>query len=88
LHLPGQNDIFLGGRFAANDAAGTEILLGFIQDLDNSRSQSGKLEASMRLSNQMRLRLDAWFFQSQRPAEPLYFVRQDDFIELSLDYYF
>ncbi|MBZ9613496.1 type IV pilus assembly protein FimV [Rheinheimera maricola] len=86
--VPGQNDVFVGGRFAANDAAGTELLLGIVQDLDHSGSQSGKLEASTRLSNNLRLQLDAWFFRSQHTAEPLYYIRRDDFVQLSLDYYF
>mgnify|MGYP006191350989 FL=1 len=86
--LPGQNDIFVGTRFVANDAAGSEILLGLVQDLDNSDSRSGKIEASMRLSNNLRLRLDAWFFQSDTNWEPLYYIRHDDYLQLSLDYYF
>ena len=86
--LPGQNDMFVGGRFVANDAAGTELLLGIAQDLDNFSSQSGKLEASMRLNNSLRLQLDAWFFRSQHSDDPLYYIRRDDFFQLSLDYYF
>ena len=86
--LPGQNDLFVGGRFVANDAAGTELLLGIAQDLDAGSSQSGKLEASMRLNNSLRLQLDAWFFRSQHSADPLYYIRRDDFFQLSLDYYF
>ncbi len=85
---PGQHDLFIGSRFVANDEAGSEILLGVLQDLDHSGSQSGKLEASMRLSNSLRLRLDAWFFRSSQPTEPTYFIRRDDYLQLSLDYYF
>lgn len=86
--VPGQNDVFIGGRIVANDEAGSEILLGIMQDLQNSNSRSGKLEASMRLSNSLRLRLDAWFFQSQLTSDPLYFMRRDDYLQLSLDFYF
>lgn len=86
--VPGQNDIFIGGRFVVNDAAGTEILLGIAQDLDNGSSQSGKLEASTRLGNSSRLSLDAWFFRAKHSEDPLYLLRRDDFLQLSLDYYF
>ena len=86
--VPGQNDLFVGGRLVVNDVAGSEILFGIAQDLDNSDSRTGKLEASMRLSNSLRLRLDAWFFSSSLPDDMLYFIRQDDYIQLSLDYYF
>ena len=85
---PGQNDLFVGNRLALNDEDGTEILLGLVQDLDHSGSRSGKLEASTRLSNSLRLRLDAWFFSSTTLSDTLYSVRDDDFIQLSLDYYF
>ncbi|MDP5150682.1 FimV/HubP family polar landmark protein [Rheinheimera baltica] len=86
--VPGQNDLFIGSRFVANDAAGSEMLLGLVQDLDNSASKSVKLEASMRLSNTLRLRIDAWLFQSNLPSDTLYFIRHDDYFQLSLDYYF
>lgn len=85
---PGQNDVFVGARLVANDEAGSEILLGLAQDLDNSDSQSGKLEASMRLSNALRLQLDAWFFRSNTVTDPLFMLQHDDYLQLSLSYYF
>lgn len=86
--VPAQNDLFIGARFVVNDAAGSELLLGWVQDLDNSDSSSARLEASMRLSNNLRLRLDAWWFHSSTVTDPLYFIRYDDYLQLSLDYYF
>lgn len=86
--VPAQNDLFIGARFVVNDAAGSELLLGLVQDLDNSDSRTARLEASMRLSNNLRLRLDAWWFQSNTMTDPLYFIRYDDYLQLSLDYYF
>ena len=50
----GQNDVFIGSRFELNDEDGTEILLGFTQDLDNSDVFSAKLEASSRLTNHLK----------------------------------
>ena len=85
---PGQRDIFLGTRLAWNDEAGTELLFGFVQDLDDSGSRSGMLEASTRYNNNLRLRLDAWFFQTQRPDQPIWWFRRDDYIQLGIDYYF
>ena len=80
--------MFVGARFVANDEAGSEVLLGFAQDLDNSDSQSGKIEASMRLSNALRLQLDAWFFRSNTATDPLFMLQHDDYLQLSLSYYF
>lgn len=84
----GQNDLFIGWRLALNDVAGSEVLLGVLQDLDRSSSRSAKLEASMRLTNSLRLRLNAWLFQTDDISDVLYNLRQDDYLELSLDYYF
>ena len=84
----GQNDMFVGWRLALNDVAGSAILFGILQDLDRSSSRSARLEASMRLTNSLRLRLNAWLFQTDDVTDVLYNLRQDDYLELSLDYYF
>lgn len=84
----GQNDLFLGSRFVLNDEAGTEVLVGVTQDLDHSDVLSAKLEASSRLSNHLKWRLDAWLFENQTPNDLLYFARDDDFVEISLEYYY
>lgn len=84
----GQNDMFIGWRLALNDVAGSEILFGVLQDLDRSSSRSARLEASMRLTNSLRLRVNAWLFQTDDVTDVLYNLHQDDYLELSLDYYF
>ncbi|MCH8537428.1 MAG: hypothetical protein LAT66_06600 [Alkalimonas sp.] len=84
----GQNDVFVGWRLALNDAAGSEILFGIIQDLDRSSSRSAYLEASTRLSDRFRLRVDGWFFDSKEPDDLVYWLRKDDYIQLTLEYYF
>ncbi|MBV2129283.1 type IV pilus assembly protein FimV [Arsukibacterium indicum] len=86
--VTGQNDMFIGWRLALNDIAGSEVLFGVLQDLDRSSSRSARLEASMRLTNSLRLRLNAWLFQTDDIGDVLYNLRQDDYLELSLDYYF
>ena len=80
--------MFVGSRFELNDEDGTEILLGFTQDLDNSDVFSAKLEASSRLTNHLKWRIDGWWFENETPDDLLYFARKDDFIEVSLEYYF
>ncbi|NOI12924.1 hypothetical protein F0252_02795 [Vibrio hepatarius] len=84
----GQNDVFLGTRLALNDADSTEILFGVTQDLDNSDVYNAKLEASSRLTNHLSWRIDGWLFENDTPDDLLYFGRKDDFIEVSLEYYF
>lgn len=85
---PGQNDVFMGARIAFNDEDGTDLLIGIVQDLDRSSSHSGLAEASSRINDNWKWRLDAWFFQSDTNNEVTYSVRQDDFIQFSLEYYF
>lgn len=84
----GQNDIMLGLRVIANDIAGTEVLMGFVQDLDDTSTYSAYLEASSRLSANWRWKLDGYFFSSNNQDDPFFFLRRDDHIEFSLEYYF
>ncbi|MDP4529979.1 FimV/HubP family polar landmark protein [Alkalimonas delamerensis] len=83
-----QNDLFVGWRLALNDAAGSEILLGFMQDLDRRHSRSAYMEASTRLGDRWRLRVDGWLFHSRYPDELLFWLRRDDYIQLTLEFYF
>lgn len=85
---PAQNDLMVGSRIAFNDIDGTEILFGLVQDLDESGSRSGFIEASSRINDNWKWRFDAWFFSGDTPLDPLYQIRRDDFAELTLEYYF
>lgn len=84
----GQNDLMLGFRLIFNDVDGTEILLGTVQDLDHSGSYTGFIEASSRITDQWKWKLDAYFFGSSGMLDPLYFLRKEDHIQFSLEYYF
>ncbi|MDV7102927.1 hypothetical protein R3X26_00730 [Vibrio sp. TH_r3] len=84
----GQRDIFAGIRFGFNNEDSTELLVGVTQDLDNTDVQMFKLEASSRLTNHVRLVVEAWSFDSDTIVDPLYSVRDDDFVELGLQYFF
>ncbi|TRY29638.1 hypothetical protein FM019_19555 [Aliiglaciecola sp. M165] len=88
LLVPSQNDLMLGSRIVFNDVDGTEILFGVIQDLDESSSRAGFIEASSRINDNWKWSFDAWLFSSDEPMEPVYQFRRDDFVELSLEYYF
>lgn len=88
VRAPGQNDLFVGGRLAFNDEAGTEILFGVVQDLERSSSRSGLVEASSRINDNWKWRVDAWLFQSENADEVTYPIRRDDFVQVALEYYF
>lgn len=83
-----QNDLMLGSRLVLNDVDGTEILVAMVQDLDYSGVRSGFIEASSRINDHWKWRVDAWMFSSDEPAEPSYLLRRADYIQLSLEYYF
>jgi hypothetical protein len=88
LNAFAQNDLMVGSRFVFNDVDGTEVLLGFVQDLDYSHVRTGFIEASSRINDNWKWRLDAWMFSSDEPSEFTYLLRRDDYIQFSLEHYF
>ncbi len=84
---PFEEDAFVGLRWALNDVNSTEFLGGAIFDLD-SRSKSFFFEASRRVGDSMKLSLDARFFIGQSFTDPMFFIRDDDFLQLRLAWYF
>lgn len=83
-----QNDLFVGGRFTLNDVASTELLFGVIGDLDNSDSYAVFLEGSRRFGDATKVYVEARFFDSEEPLDPLFQIRHDSFVELTIEYYF
>jgi hypothetical protein len=82
-----ENDVMFGLRLAMNDADGTELLAGLIQDMD-SPARALSIEASRRFGANWKLSLQAWGFLDSPGDDPLFNVRDDDFVRLSLAYYF
>lgn len=83
-----QNDLFAGGRYTWNDEQSSEILFGISQDLENSSSYAAKIEASRRIGNNYKITLDSWFFNSNNMEEVLFNIKEEDFVQLALEYYF
>jgi hypothetical protein len=83
-----QNGLMIGSRLVLNDISGTQILAGVIQDLDFSNVRSGFIEASSRINDNWKWRLDARLFSSDELAELSYLMRRDDYVQFSLEYYF
>ncbi|WP_395344636.1 hypothetical protein PN836_007695 [Ningiella sp. W23] len=84
----GQNDLMLGSRIQINDFYGSEVLLAFVQDLDESSSYSAFVEASTRLNQDWRVELNAYFFSSDEPSDPTFAIRRDDHVSLQIEYFF
>jgi hypothetical protein len=83
-----QNDLMVGSRLVFNDVDGTAILIGVVQDLEHFSSRAAFVEASSRINDNWKWRMDVWLFSSDEVSDVLYSVRRDDFVQLSLEYYF
>ncbi|MEW6981669.1 hypothetical protein AAD001_03335 [Colwelliaceae bacterium 6471] len=59
----------LGTRLALNDVNGTEVLVGYVQNLDNNDTHSAFPEASSRINDNWKWRVDAWFLASNTREE-------------------
>ncbi|MGQ8364698.1 hypothetical protein [Glaciecola sp. 1036] len=87
-YIYGQNDIMVGARFVVNDFSGSEILVAFIQDMDESSSYSAMIEASTRLTSNWSIEVNGYFFSSDKEDDPLFYMRRDDHLMIQLEYFF
>lgn len=85
---PFEDDVLLALRWAKNDENDTNVLFGVIADKDdNSRLYS--IEASRRIGESWKLNFEARLFKGIKINDPvLSSLRQDDFVQLELAYYF
>ena len=79
-----QNDIMLGVRLGFNDAQSSELLAGFVQDLDYSHLNSFQIEASRRLGDDWKFSVDLRLFSNHE----LNVLGNDDHLQLTLERYF
>lgn len=81
------NDIFSGARFAFNDTQSTEFLVGGIFDLDKS-TRLWSVEGSRRFGNSWKGEIEMRLFNNVDPTEFLNVVREDSFLQFSINKYF
>jgi len=85
---PFEDDLMLGLRWTNNDENDTSLLFGVIADLDDS-SRLYSIEASRRVGESWKLNLEARVFSGINDSNNLlYSIRQDDFVQFELAYYF
>jgi hypothetical protein len=70
-----------------NDAASSELLFGWVQDVDTD-ARFIFLEASRRLGDQWTLEVELRIFMDQPPTDFLFALRDDDLLQLVLQYHF
>ena len=82
-----QNDLFVGSRWAFNDADDSDILFGVFVDTELG-SSSYRVEASTRFQQDWKLSGEINVFGYVNSRDPLFFFRQDDYVQAKVDYYF
>ncbi len=80
-------DVFVGGRFTFNDEQSTEILAGFIVDVDK-HSRSFRVEGNRRFGDSWKGTLELQTFSNIDPEDVLAAFEQDDFVLLEMAYFF
>lgn len=81
------NDLFLGGRLAMNDAASSEVLLGVINDVNNN-ARFYNIEASRRFGASWVLRAEVRIISAGSSVDPLTSLRHDDIVQFELARHF
>lgn len=81
------NDLFTGVRLALNDVQSTDFLIGGIFDLEKS-TRLWSIEGSRRFGNSWKAEVEMRLFQDVDPNEFLNFVREDSFLQVSLNKFF
>ena len=91
-----EHDVFLGWRYAFNDADSSEILFGGIFDA-NTDERIYSLEASQRINSGLKVFVEAWVFDGLPkltpnsgldPDKKTQFLQTEDFIQIELVKYF
>lgn len=91
-----EHDVFVGWRYAFNDADSSEILFGGIFDT-NTDERIYSLEASQRINSGLKLFVEAWMFEGLPKLTPnsaldsnkkTQFLQTEDFIQIELVKYF
>ena len=81
------HDIFSGVRLATNDVNDTQVLAGFVTDINN-RATMLNIEASRRISNFWKIELEVRLFVDASSDDPSFGFRDEDYIQLEIFRYF
>ena len=85
--VPMQNDLFTGLRASFSDTQSSEFLAGIFSDLDDG-SNGVRVEASRRILNDARITLEAQSFVDVDSDNALAYLKDGNFIVLSLQLFF
>ena len=91
-----EKDVFVGWRYAFNDADSSEILFGGIFDT-NTDERIYSLEASQRINSGLKVNVEAWVFEGLPkltpgsvldPDKKTQFLQTEDFVQVEVVKYF
>ena len=82
-----KKDVLTGLRVSLNDEQATEFLAGVISDLDDG-SHLFSVEASRRLSGNLKVSLGGRVFADIPSGAAAYSLRRDDFLQLEFAWFF
>jgi hypothetical protein len=81
------DEVFVGGRLAVNDVAGTSVLAGVIGNRETFRNRLFSVEASRRLTDDWRVSLKARMFAEMPDDSVASFLENQDFATLMLEWF-
>ena len=84
---PFENDVFAGLRIAFNDEAGAEALVGIIRDVEGDAT-AVNVEASRRVGEHWKVEIEARAWAEVDRGDPLFALRRDDYVQLTLSRFF
>ncbi len=84
---PFNHDVFLGARWALNDAQDTAVLAGLSNDL-NGNAGFFNVEASRRLGDRWKIEIEIRMFFDVDRSDLLWSLERDDYLQIELQRYF
>ncbi len=81
------NDLFIGGRLALNDAQNTALLAGVVVDMDTAETFFN-IEAERRFGDSVVLELRVRVITGADSGDPTYAISQDDYVQLQVARFF
>ena len=80
-------DVFVGARFALNDAQSTEVLTGLLVDTEKY-SRNFRVEANRRIGDSWKATLEIQTFSNVAKDDPLLALADDDYLLVEMAYFF
>jgi hypothetical protein len=80
-------DVFVGARLALNDAQSSELLTGFLIDVEKG-SRNFRVEASRRIGESWKASLEIQAFSNIAADDPLSAFANDSYLLFDMAYYF